>query len=248
MRYEELTIEGRNAVLEAFRSGKTIDKVFVLEGCQDGPIKTILREAKKHGTMVKFVSKDRLDNMSETKKHQGVIAYAAAYNYATVEDILAKAKEKGEDPFIILLDDIEDPHNLGAIIRTANLAGAHGVIIPKRRAVGLTATVARTSAGALNYTPVARVTNLGATIDQLKKEGIWFVCADMNGEIMYRQNLTGPIGLVIGNEGDGVSRLVKEKCDFTASIPMKGDIDSLNASVATGVLAFEIVRQRGFVK
>ena len=244
MRYEELTIEGRNAVLEAFRSGKTIDKVFVLEGCQDGPIKTILREAKKHGTMVKFVSKDRLDNMSETKKHQGVIAYAAAYNYATVEDILAKAEENGEPPFIFLLDEIEDPHNLGAIIRTANLAGAHGVIIPKNRAVGLTATVAKTSAGALNYTPVAKVTNLSATMKELKKQGLWFVCADMDGEVMYRQNLTGPIGLVIGNEGDGVSKLVRENCDFTASIPMKGDIDSLNASVAAGVLAYEIVRQR----
>ena len=244
MRYEELTIEGRNAVLEAFRSGKTIDKVFVLEGCQDGPIKTILREAKKHGTMVKFVSKDRLDNMSETKKHQGVIAYAAAYNYATVEDILAKAEENGEPPFIFLLDGIEDPHNLGAIIRTANLAGAHGVIIPKNRAVGLTATVAKTSAGALNYTPVAKVTNLSTTMKELKKQGLWFVCADMDGEVMYRQNLTGPIGLVIGNEGDGVSKLVRENCDFTASIPMKGDIDSLNASVAAGVLAYEIVRQR----
>ena len=244
MRYEELTIEGRNAVLEAFRSGKTIDKVFVLEGCQDGPIKTILREAKKHGTMVKFVSKDRLDNMSETKKHQGVIAYAAAYNYATVEDILAKSEENGEPPFIFLLDGIEDPHNLGAIIRTANLAGAHGVIIPKNRAVGLTATVAKTSAGALNYTPVAKVTNLSATMKELKKQGLWFVCADMDGEVMYRQNLTGPIGLVIGNEGDGVSKLVRENCDFTASIPMKGDIDSLNASVAAGVLAYEIVRQR----
>ena len=244
MRYEELTIEGRNAVLEAFRSGKTIDKVFVLEGCQDGPIKTILREAKKHGTMVKFVSKDRLDNMSETKKHQGVIAYAAAYNYATVEDILAKAEENGEPPFIFLLDGIEDPHNLGAIIRTANLAGAHGVIIPKNRAVGLTATVAKTSAGALNYTPVAKVTNLSATMKELKKQGLWFVCADMDGEVMYRQNLTGPIGRVIGNEGDGVSKLVRENCDFTASIPMKGDIDSLNASVAAGVLAYEIVRQR----
>ena len=244
MRYEELNIEGRNAVLEAFRSGKTIDKVFVLEGCQDGPIKTILREAKKHGTMVKFVSKDRLDNMSETKKHQGVIAYAAAYNYATVEDILAKAEENGEPPFIFLLDGIEDPHNLGAIIRTANLAGAHGVIIPKNRAVGLTATVAKTSAGALNYTPVAKVTNLSATMKELKKQGLWVVCADMDGEVMYRQNLTGPIGLVIGNEGDGVSKLVRENCDFTASIPMKGDIDSLNASVAAGVLAYEIVRQR----
>ena len=244
MRYEELTIEGRNAVLEAFRSGKTIDRLFVLDGCQDGPVRTIVREAKKHDTIVNFVPKERLDSMSETGHRQGVMAYAAAYEYAEVEDILKIAEEKGEPPFLFLLDGIEDPHNLGAIIRTANLAGAHGVIIPKRRAVGLTATVARTSAGALNYTPVAKVTNMAATIEDLKKRGIWFVCADMGGESMYRLNLTGPIGLVIGNEGEGVSRLVKEKCDMIASIPMKGDIDSLNASVATGVLAYEIVRQR----
>ena len=240
----EVKIEGRNPVIEAYRSGKTIDKLFVLDGCQDGPVKTITREARKQHTIISYVSKERLDQLSETHHHQGVIAIAAAYDYATVDDILAKAREKGEAPFVFLLDGIEDPHNLGAIIRTANLAGAHGVIIPKHRAVGLTATVARTSAGALNFTPVAKVTNLGATMDELKKEGLWFVCADMKGEIMYRQNLTGPIGLVIGNEGEGVSRLVREKCDFTASIPMKGDIDSLNASVAAGVLAYEIVRQR----
>ncbi len=244
MRYEEMTIEGRNAVMEAFRSGKTIDRVYVLKGCQDGPINSILREARKHDTLVNFVVKERLDQMSETGKHQGVIASAAAYAYAEVEDMLKLAEEKGEPPFLFLLDDIEDPHNLGAIIRTANLAGAHGVIIPKRRAVGLTATVARTSAGALNYTPVAKVTNLSATIEELKEKGLWFVCADMGGTTMYDLNLTGPIGLVIGNEGDGVSRLVKEKCDFVASIPMKGEIDSLNASVAAGVLAYEIVRQR----
>lgn len=244
MRYQEFTIEGRNAVIEAFRSGKTIDKLFILDGCQDGPIMTIKREAKKQDTLVKFVTKERLDQLSETGKHQGVIAQAAAYEYAQVEDILENARQKGEAPFIFLLDNIEDPHNLGAIIRTANLAGAHGVIIPKNRAAGLTATVAKTSAGALNYTPVAKVTNIGKTIEELKKEGLWFVCGDMNGEVMYRVNLTGPIGLVIGNEGEGVSRLVKEKCDFTAAIPMKGDIDSLNASVAAGVLAFEIVRQR----
>lgn len=246
MRYEELTIEGRNAVLEAFRSGKTIDKLFVLDGCQDGIVNTIKREARKQDTIINYVKKERLDQMSETGHHQGVIASAAAYTYAEVEDILAVAKEKGEDPFIFLLDNIEDPHNLGAIIRTANLAGAHGVIIPKRRACGLTAAVARASAGALNYTPVAKVTNLAATIEDLKKEGLWFVCAQMGGESMYRLKLTGPIGLVIGNEGDGVGRLVREKCDFTASIPMKGDIDSLNASVAAGVLAYEIVRQRLF--
>ena len=244
MRYEELTIEGRNAVLEAFRSGKTIDKLYILDGCHDGPINSILRESKKQQTIVKFVKKDRLDAMSQTGKHQGVIASMAAYDYANVEDLLENARKKGEPPFLFVLDNIEDPHNLGAIIRTANLAGAHGVIIPKNRAAGLTAVVARTSAGALNYTPVAKVTNIAKTIEELKKEGMWFVCADMDGEIMYRLDLKGPIGLVIGNEGDGVSRLVKEKCDFVASIPMKGDIDSLNASVAAGVLAYEIVRQR----
>lgn len=244
MRYKEFTIEGRNAVLEAFRSGKTIDKLFVLDGCQDGPVKSIIREAKKTDTIINFVDKERLDRLAGTGHHQGVVAQAAAYEYAEVEDILKAAKDKGEAPFIFILDEIEDPHNLGAIIRTANQAGAHGVIIPKRRAVGLTATVAKTSAGAINYTPVAKVTNISKTIEDLKKQGMWFVCADMDGTTMYDLNLTGPIGLVIGNEGSGVGRLVKEKCDFVASIPMKGDIDSLNASVAAGVLAYEIVRQR----
>ncbi|SEW01915.1 23S rRNA (guanosine2251-2'-O)-methyltransferase [[Clostridium] fimetarium] len=244
MRYQEFTIEGRNPVLEAFRAGKTIDKLFILDGCDDGPVKSITREAKKYDTIINYVDKERLDNMSETGKHQGVIAYAAAYEYAEVEDILNIAKEKGEDPFIFILDGIEDPHNLGAIIRSANLAGAHGVIIPKRRAAGLTSTVVKASAGAINYTPVAKVTNITRTIEELKEKGIWFMCADMAGEVMYKQNLTGPIGLVIGSEGEGVSRLVKEKCDFISSIPMKGDIDSLNASVAAGVMAFEIVRQR----
>ena len=237
-------IEGRNAVLEAFRSGKCVDKLFILDGCQDGPVRTIAREARKTDTIINYVTKERLDQLSETHAHQGVIAQVAAYDYSTVDEILAKAEAKGEAPFLILLDNVEDPHNLGAIIRTANLAGAHGVIIPKRRAVGLTSTVAKTSAGAINYTPVAKVTNIVRTIEELKEKGIWFVCADMGGETMYDLDLTGPMGLVIGNEGEGVSRLVREACDFTASIPMKGDIDSLNASVATGVLAFEIVRQR----
>lgn len=240
----EFTIEGRNAVIEAFRSGRPIDRVYILDGCQDGPILTIKREAKKQDTLIKYVAKERLDQMSETGKHQGVIAAAAAYEYAEIEDMFALAEKKGEPPFLFLLDNIEDPHNLGAIIRTANLAGAHGVIIPKNRAAGLTATVARTSAGALNYTPVAKVTNLSKTIEELKEKGLWFVCADMDGTRMYDLNLKGPIGLVIGNEGEGVGRLVKEKCDMVAAIPMKGDIDSLNASVAAGVLAYEIVRQR----
>lgn len=244
MEVRELTIEGRNAVTEALRAGTPIDKLFILDGCQDGPISTIKREARKKDIPVKYVAKERLDQMSTTGKHQGVIAYGASYEYAEVDDILAKARDKGEDPFIILLDGIEDPHNLGAIIRSANQAGAHGVIIPKDRAVGLTATVARASAGALAYTPVARVTNIGQCIESLKKEGIWFACADMDGDCMYDVNLTGPIGLVIGAEGEGVGRLVKSKCDYVASIPMKGDIDSLNASVAAGILSFEIVRQR----
>ena len=241
---EQLIIEGRNPVREAFRAGRTIDRLYVQDGLKDGPVLALVSKARKSDVIVTFVSKERLDEMSETGKHQGVVAQCAAYAYAEVEDLLERAREKGEAPFLFLLDDIEDPHNLGAIIRSANLMGAHGVIIPKRRAVGLTATVAKASAGALNYTPVARVANLSQTIEQLKKEGMWFVCADMDGELMYDLNLTGPIGVVIGNEGNGVSRLVKEKCDFTARIPMNGDIDSLNASVAAGVLGYEIVRQR----
>ena len=243
MRYKEFTIEGRNAVLEAFRSGKTIDKLFVLDGCQDGPVKSIIREAKKTDTIINFVDKERLDRLAGTGHHQGVVAQAAAYEYAEVEDILKAAKDKGEAPFIFILDEIEDPHNLGAIIRTANQVGAHGVIIPKRRAVGLTATVAKTSAGAINYTPVAKVTNISKTIEDLKKQGMWFVCADMDGTTMYDLNLTGPIGLVIGNEGSGVGRLVKEKCDFLVSVPIKGKIDSLNASVAAAIIMFEKNRQ-----
>ena len=245
MAYDEWTLAGRNAVLEAFRAGKTIDKLFILDGCHDGPIQSILREARKGDTLVRFVKKEKLDSLAEGQKHQGVVAIAAAFEYSHLEDLFAKAGEKGEDPFFILCDEIEDPHNLGAIIRTANLAGAHGVIIPKRRAAGLTGTVVKASAGALHYTPVARVTNLARTIEDLKKRGLWFVCGDMDGERMYDLNLTGPIGLVIGNEGSGISRLIREKCDYKAAIPMKGDIDSLNASVACGVLAYEIVRQRG---
>jgi 23S rRNA (guanosine2251-2'-O)-methyltransferase len=237
-------VEGRNAVIEVFRSGKDIDKIFILDDCHDGPIRTIIREAKKHDTIINFVGKSRLDQLSETGKHQGVIAYISSYNYSSVEDMFALAKSRDEEPFILFLDSIEDPHNLGAIIRTANVVGAHGVVIPKRRAVGLTATVARTSAGALNYTPVAKVTNLTKTMEDLKEKGMWFVCGDMDGELMYHLNLKGSIGLVIGNEGTGVSRLVRENCDFVAKVPMKGEIDSLNASVAAGVLAYEILRQR----
>ncbi len=239
-------IEGRNAVIEALRSDRSVDKVMIQEGSHDNALGTIIREVKKHPeTKLEFVSKQKLDGLSETGgKHQGVIAFAAAYDYADLEDILANAERKGDQPFIFILDGIEDPHNLGAIIRTANLSGAHGVIIRMNRAVGLTATVAKASAGALNYTPVVKVTNIGRTIDELKERGLWFVCADMGGESMYNLNLNGPIGLVIGNEGKGVSDLVRKKCDMIASIPQFGEIDSLNASVAAGVLAYEVVRRR----
>lgn len=240
-------IEGRNAVLEALKSGRDIDRLLIQEGAHDNALGSIIREADKHReTKVEFVSRKRLDDISESGRHQGVIAFAAAYNYVEVEDILKNAEMKCEDPLIFVLDGIEDPHNLGAIIRTANLAGAHGVIIRLNRAVGLTATVAKASAGAINYTPVAKVTNIGKTIDDLKKKGLWFVCADMGGDVMYDLNLKGPLGIVIGNEGKGVSELVRKKCDMTASIPMFGDIDSLNASVAAGVLIYEAVRQRRF--
>ena len=242
---ESSRVEGRNPVLEALRSGRSVDKVYIQAGLHDGPIQTILREARKRDAIVAFVTKERLNQMSETGNHQGVIAAVASYQYSTVEDILKRAEEKGEDPFLILLDEIEDPHNLGAIIRTANLAGAHGVIITRHRAGGPSPTVAKASAGAVNYTPVAKVTNLSGTIEELKRRGLWFVCADMGGTSMYDLDLKGPIGLVIGSEGTGVGRRVREKCDFIASIPMKGEIDSLNASVAAGILAYEIVRQRG---
>ena len=244
MRYEEFTIEGRNAVIEAYRAGRPIDRLFLLDGCQDGPVLTVKREAQKRGTPIKYVSRERLDQLSATGKHQGVIAYGAAYEYAQVEDILQAARDKGEPPFLFLLDNIEDPHNLGAIIRTANLAGAHGGIVPKNRGAGLTAPGAKTSAGALKFTPVARVTNPVQAMGAVKREGLWVGCADVGGTRMYDLDLTGPVGLVIGSEGDGVGKLVKKNCDLVASIPMKGDIDSLNASVAAGVLAYEIVRQR----
>ena len=244
MRYEESVIEGRNEVIEAFRSGKTIDRLFILDGAADGPIQTVKREARKQGVRIDFVDRKRLDEISVTGKHQGVIAYAAAYKYSEVSDILKRAEERQEDPFIFILDNIVDPHNLGAIIRSANMAGAHGVIIPKNRAVGLTASVVKASAGAINYTPVARVTNLKNTIEELKSKGLWFACADMDGECLFEQDLTGPIGIVIGSEGEGVGRLIKENCDYRIAIPTSGDIDSLNASVAAGVIAFEVVRQR----
>lgn len=237
-------LEGRNSVMEAIRAGRTIDKVYIQDGLKDNTISRIISKLKGTGTLISFVKKERLDSMSETGHHQGIIAQTTSYEYSEIEDIFELAKKKHEPPFIIILDEIVDPHNLGAIIRTANIAGAHGVIIPKHNATGLTATVVRASAGAINFTPVVKVTNISKTIEELKGRGLWFACADMGGEEMYKCNLTGAIGLVIGNEGSGVSRLVKEKCDYIVSIPMKGDIESLNASVAAGILAYEIVRQR----
>ena len=239
----ELMVIGRNPVQEALKTQDNIDKLYVQEGLKDGPVNTIVSLAKKKGILTVYVPKAKLDLMCENGRHQGVILNLSAVSYCEVEDILEKAKERGEPPFIFVLDGIEDPHNLGAIIRSANLSGAHGVIIPKHRNATLNATVAKASAGAVYHTLVAKVTNIGQTIVQLKEKGVWFVCADMDGDIMYNINMKGSIGLVIGNEGNGVSRLVKEKCDFTARIPMKGDIDSLNASVAAGVLAWEYVRQ-----
>ena len=230
--------------MEAIRAGRTIDKVYIQDGLKDNTISRIISKLKGTGTLISFVKKERLDSMSETGHHQGIIAQTTSYEYSEIEDIFELAKKKHEPPFIIILDEIVDPHNLGAIIRTANIAGAHGVIIPKHNATGLTATVVRASAGAINFTPVVKVTNISKTIEELKGRGLWFACADMGGEEMYKCNLTGAIGLVIGNEGSGVSRLVKEKCDYIVSIPMKGDIESLNASVAAGILAYEIVRQR----
>ncbi len=246
MEVNENQLEGRNAILEALKSGRDIEKLFVLKGNVEGTIKRIIAQAAQKGIVIQEVSRQKLDELSQTKNHQGVIALASAHNYAEIEDILENARQKGEDPFIILLDGITDPHNLGALIRSAECAGAHGVIIPKRRSVGLNATVGKTSAGAIEYMPVARVTNLVKTMEQLKKQGLWFACADMKGLDYFDTDLKGPLGIIIGSEGDGVSRLVKENCDFTVSVPMYGKIDSLNASVAGALFMYEVVRQRRF--
>lgn len=243
---QNVYLEGRNTVLEAINSNRTIEKIMVQKGNIEGSLKKIVAKAKDNGIIVQEVAKQKLDEISETKNYQGVIALVSAHEYSTVDDILALAAAKCEEPFIIILENITDPHNLGAVIRTANAAGAHGIIIPKRRAVGLTQTVCKTSSGAIEYTKVARVTNISNTIEELKQKNIWVACADMDGEILYKTNLKGSIAIVIGSEGDGVSRLVKQKCDFTVKIPMYGEISSLNASVAAGLLMYEIVRQRRF--
>lgn len=242
--FNENQVEGRNAILEVFKSGRDIEKIFVVKGNTDGTIRRIMGMASEKGVVIQQVERKHLDEISQTKNHQGIIAIVSAHSYVEVQDIIESAKKKGKDPFIIILDEITDPHNFGAILRTADAVGADGVIISKRRSVGLTATVAKTSAGAIEYVPVAKVTNIANTIDELKKEGIWIACADMDGTNYFETNLKGPIALVIGSEGEGVGRLVKEKCDFTVSIPMFGNIQSLNASVAAALFMYEVVRQR----
>lgn len=237
-------IIGRNPVMEAIRSGRSIDKILIKKGKYEGSVIPIIKKAKSAGIIIQEVDRGKLDVVAEGENHQGIIAYVSAYEYVTVGDILDRAAEKNEAPFVIICDRITDPHNLGAIIRTANCVGAHGVIIPKRNSVGLNSIVAKTSAGAVEYTPVAKVTNISKTIDELKEKGLWIAGADMDGEEMYKVDLKGALGLVIGSEGEGISRLVREKCDFIASIPMGGDINSLNASVAAGVLMYEALRQR----
>ncbi len=238
-------LEGRNALTEALRSGRTIDKVFIAAGETDRALQRLAAEAKEAGAVVVPVDRRKLDMMSATRAHQGVIALAAAREYFTVDDILQEAADRGENALIILCDELTDPHNLGAIIRTAECAGAHGVIIPKRRSVGLTAVVAKASAGAVEHMKVARVTNLNATIDELKEKGIWVFGTAAEGSIpMYEADLTGPTAIVVGSEGEGMSRLVQKNCDVTVHIPMKGKITSLNASVAASVLLYEAVRQR----
>ena len=238
-------IFGTNPVFEALNSGREIDKILILEGARHTRLAQIISLAKKRGIHYSTVNRKKLDELSENGNHQGVLAFAAAHSYSTVEDIIAVAEKRGEAPFIIIAEGLNDPHNLGSIIRSANAAGAHGVIIPKNRSVGLTGTVAKVSAGALEYTPVARVTNISATIDQLKKMGLWIAGTALEGSVLhYQADLTGALAIVVGSEGEGLSRLVREKCDFLVKIPMLGQAESLNASVAAGVLLYEAVRQR----
>ncbi|GFI62046.1 putative TrmH family tRNA/rRNA methyltransferase [Clostridiales bacterium] len=239
-------LEGRNAVLEALRSENDIEKIFVVKDNSEGTVRRIMGMAKARGIVVQEADRRKLDEMSQTKNHQGVIAVVPEHEYAEIEDFFEVAARRNEKPFIIILDGITDPHNLGAIMRTAECAGAHGIIIPKRRSVGLTAVVGKTSAGAMEYMPVARVTNIARTIEELKRQGLWIVCADMGGDDYFDSALDGPIAIVIGAEGKGVSRLIKEKCDFTVSMPMYGKISSLNASVAAGLIMYEVVRQRNY--
>ena len=237
-------IIGRNPVAEAIKSGREIDKIIVKKGEIEGSLVPIVKKARNAGIPIIEADRPKLDKLADGGNHQGIVAFCAAHSYAQVSDILKNAADKGHAPFIIILDKITDPHNFGSIIRTANCAGADGIIIPKRGSAGLNEITAKTSAGALEYTPVAKVTNIAQTIDKLKKEGIWIAGAEAGGEVMYKTDLTGPIALVIGSEGEGISRLVKEKCDFLCEIPMYGEINSLNASCAAAVLMYEIVRRR----
>ena len=237
-------IEGRNPIIEALRSDRPIDKLMISNTSKEGSIKKIIGMAKEKNVVIQYVDKHKLDEISTSHSHQGVIAVVSDYKYYELEDLLAIARERGEDPFFIILDEITDPHNLGTIIRTADAVGAHGVIIPKRRSVHITSVVAKASAGAVEYVPVCKVTNIANTIKHLKKEGLWIAAADMDGGVFYEQDLTGPLALVIGSEGFGVSRLVKQNCDFVVKMPMIGNVSSLNASVAGGILLYEIFRQR----
>ncbi len=240
---EDIVI-GRNPVIEALKGTRTIDKILIKKGKYEGSIVSVVKKAKEKGIIIQEVEKQKLDYIANGENHQGVIAYVSAYEYSSIDDIFNRAKQKDEAPFIIMCDKITDPHNLGAIIRSANCSGAHGVIIPKRNSATLNSVVAKTSAGAVEYTPVVKVTNLADTIENLKKRGVWVGAADMDGEDMHKANLTGALCLVIGSEGAGVSRLVKDKCDFVVSIPMHGEINSLNASVAASVIMYEALRQR----
>lgn len=237
-------VEGRNPVIEVLKSDRQIEKIMIANGAKEGSIKKIIGMAKDKNVVVQYVNKNKLDEISTSHAHQGVIAVVGEYKYYELEELIEKAKATNEDMFFIILDEITDPHNLGTIIRTADAVGAHGVIIPKRRSVHITPVVAKASAGAVEYMPVCKVTNIVNTIKRLKEEGLWIAAADMDGENFYDQNLTGPIGLVIGSEGFGISRLVKQNCDFTVKMPMTGNVTSLNASVAGGILLYEIFRQR----
>lgn len=237
-------IAGRNAVLEALRSGRTIDSLYVARGQRTGSIGALIAKAKELGVAVKEADSKKLDYMCGNAAHQGVVAVAAVKEYATVDELFALAQERGEPPFFIVADGLEDPHNLGAVLRTAECAGAHGIIVPKRHSVGLTYAVGKASAGAVEYVPVARVTNIAATLEELKKRGVWTFAADMDGQDWCSVDYKGPTAIVVGSEGFGVGRLVKEKCDFVISLPMKGKINSLNASVACGVICYEVARQR----
>jgi RNA methyltransferase, trmH family, group 3 len=237
-------IEGRNPIIEALKNNRPIEKIMVNKASKEGSIKKILAMAKENKVIIQEVDRHKLDEMSESHAHQGVIAITSDYRYYDLDEILEIPRQKGEDPFFIILDGITDPHNLGSIIRTADAVGAHAVIIPKRRSVQITPIVAKASAGAVEYLPVCKVTNIVNTIKTLKENGLWIAAVDMDGQTFYQQNLGGPLGLVVGSEGEGISRLVKQNCDFTVSMPMSGNVTSLNASVAGGILLYEVYRQR----